>query len=241
MARLSRAETQELNRAKVLTAARDEFAERGFRDAKVDTIAERAELTRGAVYSNFPGKRALYFAVLADIAERATWPEHTQPGHTLREALGAFARGWVSRLSDDSAAWLGADLMSEVGSDERLRRPFTELMRLDALLLALAMERLQPPETPAGAPQARLVRTAETVLTTLHGANQLAVAAPRFIEPFDVVSACEQLAGLALSDWWAPPAAVPARPVDEPWSWACTGWAMPKKRPAPESTRPSFW
>ncbi|MFC7741041.1 TetR family transcriptional regulator [Nocardiopsis composta] len=71
MARLSRAELQEVNRAKVLAAADAEFAERGFRDAKVDAIAERAELTRGAVYSNFPGKRALYFAVLAERAERA--------------------------------------------------------------------------------------------------------------------------------------------------------------------------
>ncbi|MER6901984.1 helix-turn-helix domain-containing protein, partial [Amycolatopsis sp. NPDC000740] len=70
MARLTRAQTQERNRAKVLAAARDEFTERGFRDAKIDVIAERAELTRGAVYSNFPGKRALYFAVLAAEAER---------------------------------------------------------------------------------------------------------------------------------------------------------------------------
>jgi AcrR family transcriptional regulator len=219
MARLNRAQTQELNRAKVLAAARDEFAERGFRDAKVDTIAERAELTRGAVYSNFPGKRALYFAVLAEIAEHAPWPAHAQPGRNLREALGAFARGWVSRLPDDAAGWLGADLMSEVRSEERVRRPFTQLLTLDALLLALAMERLAPPESPVGVPAARLVRMAETVLTTLHGASQLAVAAPGFIEPFDVVSACEQLAGLALSDWWAPPSAVPlAQSVDEPWS-----------------------
>ena len=47
MARLSRAELQEHNRAKVSTAARAEFTERGFRDAKIDQIAERAELTRG--------------------------------------------------------------------------------------------------------------------------------------------------------------------------------------------------
>ncbi|MFC6931129.1 TetR/AcrR family transcriptional regulator [Actinomadura yumaensis] len=71
MARLTRARAQELNRAKVLAAAREEFAELGFRDAKIDGIAERAGLTRGAVYSNFPGKRALYFAVLADLAESA--------------------------------------------------------------------------------------------------------------------------------------------------------------------------
>src|SRR5690606_29679956 len=87
MARLSRAELQEVNRAKVLAAADAEFAERGFRDAKVDAIAERAELTRGAVYSNFPGKRALYFAVLAERAERAPAQPPPAPGGTVREAL----------------------------------------------------------------------------------------------------------------------------------------------------------
>ncbi|WP_143263135.1 TetR family transcriptional regulator, partial [Amycolatopsis pretoriensis] len=46
MVRLSRAETQERNRAKVLAAARDEFARRGFREAKIDVIADRAGRTR---------------------------------------------------------------------------------------------------------------------------------------------------------------------------------------------------
>ncbi|GAA2316419.1 TetR/AcrR family transcriptional regulator [Nonomuraea roseoviolacea subsp. roseoviolacea] len=63
---MTRAESQERNRARILAAAHDEFAERGFRDVKIDDIAERAGLTRGAVYSNFPGKRALFFSVLAD-------------------------------------------------------------------------------------------------------------------------------------------------------------------------------
>jgi AcrR family transcriptional regulator len=225
MARLRRAQMQERNRAKVLAAARDEFAERGFRDAKVDAIAERAELTRGAVYSNFPGKRALYFAVLADLAERAPEPPHPQPGRTAREALGALARAWVARLpfadndEQHGRAQLGTDLMSEVVADERTRRPFAQLMKLDALLLALSLEHLRPPEAVPGAPPGRLVRVAETVLTTLHGASQMAVAAPGFIEPFDVVSACEQLEGLALNDWWSPPpTSPPTRRADEPWS-----------------------
>ncbi|MFF5205771.1 TetR/AcrR family transcriptional regulator [Streptosporangium sp. NPDC000396] len=218
MARLSRAETQERNRAKVLAAARDEFAERGFRNAKIDNIAERAELTRGAVYSNFPGKRALYFAVLADLAERAPDPPHTRPGRTAREALRAFARAWLARLplaTDEGVARLGMDLMPEVLADERTRRPFAQLMKLDAILFGLALERVSPPGS------ARLVRVAEAVLTTLHGASQMAAAAPGFVEPFDVVSACEQLAGLELGDGWPPPH-VPWIPralsVDEPWS-----------------------
>ncbi|NGN69983.1 TetR family transcriptional regulator, partial [Streptomyces sp. A7024] len=71
MVRLTRAQQQERTRAAVLTAARAEFAERGYAAAKVDGIAERAELTRGAVYSNFPSKRALYLAMLADTAGHA--------------------------------------------------------------------------------------------------------------------------------------------------------------------------
>jgi AcrR family transcriptional regulator len=220
MGRLSRAETQERNRAKVLAAARAEFTERGFRDAKIDGIAERAELTRGAVYSNFPGKRALYFAVLADLAERAPEPSHPEPGRTAREALGAFARAWVTRLplatdAQHGMAGLGRDLMPEVLADERIRRPFAQLMKLDAILLGLALERLSPPRTPGG----RLVRTAEVVLTTLHGASQMAAAAPGFVEPFNIVSACEQFACLDLGDRWPPPPMVPpTRDTDEAWS-----------------------
>ncbi|GAA3440705.1 TetR/AcrR family transcriptional regulator [Planomonospora venezuelensis] len=222
MGRLSRAELQERNRVKVLAAAGEEFAEHGFRDAKIDDIADRAALTRGAVYSNFPGKRALYFAVLADLAERAPEPPRPEPHRTSREALGAFARAWLARLplatgERRGPARLGMDLMSEVLADERTRRPFTQLMKLDALLLGLALERLRPP----GAPSGRLVRVAEAALTTLHGASQLAAAAPGFVEPFNVVGACEGLADLDLDDEWRPPHLpyVPrARPADEPWS-----------------------
>ncbi|HXV94409.1 MAG TPA: TetR/AcrR family transcriptional regulator [Pseudonocardia sp.] len=223
MGRLSRAELQERNRAKVLVAARDEFSEHGFREAKIDRIAQRAGLTRGAVYSNFPGKRGLYFAVLAEDAERVGDLEPAaEPGRTVREALAAFARAWVVRLplagdEQDGTTRLATDLMPEVLADERTRRPFAQLMKLDALLLGLALERLDPGR-PAGS---RLVGVAEAALTTLHGASGLSAAAPGFVEIFNVVSACGQLSGLELDDVWAPPHLpyVPrAQPADEPWN-----------------------
>ncbi|GAA3196690.1 TetR/AcrR family transcriptional regulator [Dactylosporangium siamense] len=212
MARLTRAETQERNRTAVLTAARAEFAERGFRDAKIDAIAERAELTRGAVYSNFPGKRALYFAVLADDVPAVPAAATTT---TARAALGALARAWVARLplaTDDTgpAARLAADLMAEVVADPAARTAFAQLKRLDAIILGLCLERLRGDDR-------RQVRLAELALTVLHGAGQLAVAAPGFGEPFDVVRAVEELPDL--DDTWAPPApATTADPVDEPWT-----------------------
>jgi AcrR family transcriptional regulator len=222
MGRLSRAQTQARNRASVLAAAREEFLERGFRDARIDDIAERAGLTRGAVYSNFPGKRALYFAVLAEDADGVPKPPHPPPGASAREALGRFGRAWVARLplateQQHGEARLGMDLLPEILAGEATRRPFAQLLQLDAILLGLALERLQPP----GTPDARLVRVAEVALTLLHGAGQLAAAAPGFGDPFDVVSACEQLAGLDLGDAWEPPHLPylsPARPVDRPWS-----------------------
>lgn len=219
MDRPTRAENQQRTRARVLAAARDEFTDRGYRDAKIDAIAERAGLTRGAVYSNFPGKRALYFAVLVDEAERLPAPVPAQPGRTAREALGAFARAWLARLpmatdEQHSPARLGVDLLPEVLADEQTRRPYAQLMKLDAVLLGCALEQLHPA---AG----RRVSVAETVLTTLQGASQLAAAAPGFVEEFAVVAACERLAGLDLDDAWRPPHLphVPkARPADEPWS-----------------------
>lgn len=217
MVRLSRAETQERNRAKVLSAARDEFARRGFREAKIDVIAERAELTRGAVYSNFPGKRALYFAVLADLAERAPRLATPPPNAEAADVLAAFARAWVARLplatdSDSDEARLARDLLPEILADDHTRRPFAQLMRVNAILLGLALERVRPGR--------RLVRVAEAALTTLHGASQLAAAAPGFGEPFHIVTACAALLDLDLSDDWpsTPPITSQARPTDEPWT-----------------------
>ncbi|MEV4803150.1 TetR/AcrR family transcriptional regulator [Nonomuraea sp. NPDC049421] len=203
MVRLTRAQTQERNRAKVLAAAKEEFAERGYRDAKIDDIADRAELTRGAVYSNFPGKRALYFAVLADLAEHAPVRPPAEPAPTVREALGEVARAWVTRLplvtdGEHEPSRLGMHLLPEILADEATRKPYAQLMRLNAILLGLAMERLRPPREPDG----RLVRLAESTLTVLQGAAQLSAAAPGFVDPFSLIRTCEQLAELDLDDRW---------------------------------------
>lgn len=216
MVRLTRAQQQERNRAAVLAAARDEFAERGYGDAKVDRIAERAELTRGAVYSNFPSKRALYLAVLLDSLSPTDPPATESPA--LADALGAFARAWLTRLplaGDTSASrHLRPRSLSGVFDDEAGRTALAQVMRFEAVLLGRALESCAPA---AG----RRVRLAELALTLLHGAGQLAEKAPGFGDPFDVTRACEHLAGLDLGDTWDPPHrgfVPPARAVREEWS-----------------------
>ncbi|TDC25963.1 TetR/AcrR family transcriptional regulator [Streptomyces sp. 8K308] len=220
MVRLTRAQQQERTRAAVLVAAREEFAERGYVDAKVDRIAERAELTRGAVYSNFTGKRALYLAVLADAAERAraaAEPPAESPDSAAR-ALGAFARVWLERLplagDTPESGHLQLRSLSGVLDTPPARAALAELVRFEALLLALALE-----SRPA-APE-RMVRPAELALTLLHGAAGLAELVPGVGDPFDLAGAAEHLAGVALTEDAEPPHlpfVAPARPAADRWT-----------------------
>ncbi|WP_282785595.1 TetR/AcrR family transcriptional regulator, partial [Nocardia sp. CC201C] len=228
MGRLTRAEQQEVTRRRVLDAAHREFTERGFRGATVDGIAERAGLTRGAVYSNFPGKRGLYFAVLAREAEQAAPPEGS-PATTPAAALAAFASTWAERLPRSqgyaytapeqlTSPILSIDLIPEIQSDDRIRRPFAQLIELDAILLALALEALS---APSDLPLHRFLDVASSALTVLYGATQLSFAAPGFVDPSQIVALCEQLLRFHPDPEPAPrPYAEtpPAHTVDEPWT-----------------------
>lgn len=196
MVRLTRAQQQVRTRAAVLAAARDEFAEHGYARVRVDRIAERAELTRGAVYSNFPSKRALYLAVLHEALDDEA-PATTPPAG-LADALGAFARVWLDRLplAGDAPARgnLRARSLAGVLDDEAGRTALAELARLEALLLGRALESCAPRHP-------RRVRLADLALTLLRGA----VGEPGSGDPFDVAHACRHLAGLDLDDTWQPP------------------------------------
>lgn len=150
MVRLSRVQQQERTRASLLAAAVDEFTEHGYAYAKIDRIAARAELTRGAVYANFPSKRALYLAVLlgSAVAERAavSLSAPGRPGDPVDLVAGAeaFARVWLERLPlwGDTAAVgkLTSRSLTGVFDDEPGRAALAGLTGLEGLLLALALE-----------------------------------------------------------------------------------------------------
>lgn len=64
MVRVSRAEREARNRAALIAAAEEVFTERGIAAASLDEIAERADLTKGALYTRFTGKGELILAVI---------------------------------------------------------------------------------------------------------------------------------------------------------------------------------
>jgi AcrR family transcriptional regulator len=218
---LTRAQQQERTRATVLAAARQEFSERGYAGTTVDRIAGRADLTRGAVYSNFPSKRAMYLEVLLAEADEPVWPARSEASTNEKAAaLAAFARAWLERLplTVDAPAAGRLRLRSLSGVlDDADRAVLAEVGRLEALLLGHALESCLP----RGTRTVRRVRLAELVLTMLAGSGHLAETAPGFGDAFDVVRACEHLAGLDLADAWDPPHLThvgPARTCRDPWT-----------------------
>lgn len=55
---------------RILDAALRVFSRRGYRDASVDEIAEGSQTSKGGVYFHFPGKEAIFLALLNRTAAR---------------------------------------------------------------------------------------------------------------------------------------------------------------------------
>lgn len=83
------------NRARVLAAAQEAFADEGP-SVPLDEIARRAGVGAGTVYRHFPSKESLFQAVVLDIIERLTEQARERltamdPGEAFFEYLGLVA------------------------------------------------------------------------------------------------------------------------------------------------------
>jgi AcrR family transcriptional regulator len=86
--------------ARILAAARRVFLERGLAGASIDEIASVARAGKPTIYARFPGKEALFAAVVMSnvAATAARFEGHVPTGATLDERLanlGAAVVHWV--------------------------------------------------------------------------------------------------------------------------------------------------
>src|SRR4026207_1181429 len=83
----------EANRARIVAAAIDEFASRGFKGASMDAIAARTDTTRALINYYFGSKEKLYLAVLERVyteireAERLIDLDHLPPLEAIRSIV----------------------------------------------------------------------------------------------------------------------------------------------------------
>jgi AcrR family transcriptional regulator len=116
-------------RARVLQAAGEVFADRGFAAASLDQVAAAAGFTKGAVYSNFGSKDDLFLALMtAEVARRVDVVEAAlQETADLRGALAAVG----AELSRREATWqlLFLEFWQRAVRDPDVRRAFVASRR----------------------------------------------------------------------------------------------------------------
>ncbi|MEO8592062.1 MAG: TetR/AcrR family transcriptional regulator [Candidatus Solibacter sp.] len=126
--RLTREESKELTRMRLIEAAETLFIRKGFDGASVEDISEMAGYSRGAFYSNFEDKDQVFLAVidrrrpkaLEDILQRASKPAER----------AAAVREWFSgqwRLKDFIA--LRMEFSRRAFRDRSVRKHLAELLR----------------------------------------------------------------------------------------------------------------
>ncbi len=121
--RMSRQERREQTRGRLLDAAAQVFARRGFASATLDEVAEAAGYTKGAVYSNFEGKNDLFIALIERRIEQQTEEASALLAQSsLQEAFEKTAEAGEPDVTAD-ADWmaLACEFWLYARHDERAR------------------------------------------------------------------------------------------------------------------------
>jgi AcrR family transcriptional regulator len=179
-----RARTKASNRAAILLAAREVFAELGYDAAGVRDVIRGTQLASGTFYNYFADKEAVFRAVLDESAQevRRRLRAVRASAQTLEEFVGDAYRAWFSFLVEDQLMFKlmqrNAGPIRSLFGDPILGAGVDEL--LDDLRAAIARGDLPPLDADymagamAGAALELGVRMAERDPADVEGAAQFA-------------------------------------------------------------------
>ena len=139
--RLTREESKELTRLRLIEAAEKLFVRRGFDEASVEEISEMAGYSRGAFYSNFDNKEQVFLAVidrrrpkpLDDILQTVS-----EPVERIAAVRNWFSNQW--RLKDFIA--LRMEFSRRAFRDRSVRTHLAELLRQELETYSASMRRV---------------------------------------------------------------------------------------------------
>jgi AcrR family transcriptional regulator len=115
--RFSRLEADE-RRGQILAAARSVFASAGLAGASMAEIAREAGVTRGLLNHYFGDKRALYLAVVADLAAELPAVVRTDLADLpLEEMVEINAASWLDSIERNRDLWSALMGVEAVGND----------------------------------------------------------------------------------------------------------------------------
>jgi AcrR family transcriptional regulator len=120
-------------KAHILKAAAGLFAERGYHRTTTKAIAERADLSEGAIYYHFDSKRDLLIQVLNNIIgdTRNEVDANTPPAGDLRSTFASSIKSRLQKMQPHSATFFA--LLSDVLTDEELAQHMYQTMILPTI------------------------------------------------------------------------------------------------------------
>ncbi len=168
MARLSREESRVRTRELLLASAAAAFARSGYAGASVDDIAEEAGFSKGAFYSNFASKEAIFLALLEEKKRAEIASIRAMLAETETAKLMATLTAWLdSAHSNPQLALLSAELELQARRSASLAAGYEQLQagfRAElAAFIAMVFERL------GLAPPAPIADIAQTFIAISNG------------------------------------------------------------------------
>lgn len=137
--------TRAQTRQRLLKAAGEVFAQRGYDRASLDDVATAAGLTKGAVYSSFAGKDDLFYALMRErIDERlALVTEAVERQATVRDITRDAGSG-LAQLMSSQRDWhlLFIEFWARAVRDPKLHDEFARERRSVRGLIAQFLEAL---------------------------------------------------------------------------------------------------
>lgn len=164
MARLSRVESQERTRERLVATARELFLRKGYGATSLGEVAETAGYSKGAVYSNFRGKGHLCLAVLDAVrADQLTLLTESVLGDGgIDDRLAAFTAWSEAHIGEEAWTALEVEFLTQTRHDAELRREIAARVTavrevLAGLLLTLAEDTGTSPAMPVDRAAAALL------------------------------------------------------------------------------------
>lgn len=116
--RRTQADRSATTTAALVRAARQLFADQGFAATSRDQIAERAGVTRGALYHHFESKTAVAAAVVAELEEELVERVVTAAAEAddVRTQLHLACRAYMDAAADPTIARILADAPAVLGA-----------------------------------------------------------------------------------------------------------------------------
>lgn len=129
--RLTRQESRQETRTRLLESASQLFAQGGYQGASVDLIAETAGYSKGAFYSNFDSKEAIFLELLdthkhREIDGLARLLAQDIPANELLDQI-RDSEGW--RNNEFNFALLSAEFQLQACRDKSFAKTYAQLHR----------------------------------------------------------------------------------------------------------------